>query len=342
MADGTTVSQAYANLGVVSDMMTLAEASITSISSSSTISALEYLVETQAEYIDTMREAGATTEELAKMQTATALELGSAITGLTADTLQSGILSAATSGTSIAASIQDTIQASMAAAIAGVAAENIMDAYIGGLNEQVGDAISSIQSGTMDADSINSVFSDLLGGFDWDGMESSVSVAVDAIDAMLGITEDLATAETALADARSGAADDIQSLINDLLASGGSKVQSMEYFENRYDTLYRSAMDATTADELSAAVSSLTSFVPDYLDYAESYGGGYAGLFDTVVGQLTALQAQMSVESEPTVIVPDTSVTVNVRLGDKELQDMIIDVIRNNTDVHNAINRVVA
>jgi len=175
---------------------------VESMASSSTITALESVVHTYDAYIDAMVNASATQEELAQIQMAMAQEIGSAITGLNATTIQTGIVSAATNGTSISDAMTATINASLAQTIAGAAAENIMTDYVAGLNQQVGEAITeSMTDGSLDTGALMGSVTAILDAFDWDGMSSSVADVTDTINLLIGTEEDLDTTTEDVIDA---------------------------------------------------------------------------------------------------------------------------------------------
>lgn len=119
-------------------------------------------------------------------------------------------------------------------------------------------------------------------------LETEIDTRQDALDSATSVLEDYIEGEEALIDARKAASEDINDFINDLYGSTSSPVQSLEFFEKRYSQLLQDAKNSD-ADGVGDAVSNLTSFASEYLDFAGSYGGGdnYNDLFNSVVGDLS-------------------------------------------------------
>jgi hypothetical protein len=105
------------------------------------------------------------------------------------------------------------------------------------------------------------------------------------------ILEDLVDKEWALVEARRDAAQNINDFVNSLYGSTRAPVQSLEFFEKRYAQLLQEAQSAETAEEINRAISTLTSFAGEYLDFAGAYGGSnYADTFNTVIEDLQGLE----------------------------------------------------
>jgi hypothetical protein len=92
---------------------------------------------------------------------------------------------------------------------------------------------------------------------------------------------------------RESSADSIEKLINDMTFGGLSGgPQSIEQFEQRFADLYGSAMNLTGAEQ-TEAVGSLLSFMPDYLNFAQTYGG-YDELRTDMITLFQALKEDVS------------------------------------------------
>jgi hypothetical protein len=104
---------------------------------------------------------------------------------------------------------------------------------------------------------------------------------------------DLINSEEELARVRESSADSIEKLINDMTFGGLSGgPQSIEQFEQRFADLYGSAMNLTGAEQ-TEAVGSLLSFMPDYLNFAQTYGG-YDELRTDMITLFQALKEDVS------------------------------------------------
>jgi hypothetical protein len=111
-------------------------------------------------------------------------------------------------------------------------------------------------------------------------------------------TETLANAEDQLAEARDNSTKSIDDLINKLLGSDKSPVQSMEYYESTYSELQDAIANARTPQELTDAVDSFTRFSENYLDYMAAYGGNYRDAFDSTMGILKEAKETASMFSD--------------------------------------------
>lgn len=109
-------------------------------------------------------------------------------------------------------------------------------------------------------------------------------------DASKSVLEQVISNEERLIDARRNAAASIDSFIAGLQGSTRAPVQSLEFFERRYGQLLSEARSASPED-VSSAVSSLTQFTGQYLDFAAAYGGDNQGRYNSVMEDLRNLQA---------------------------------------------------
>lgn len=107
-------------------------------------------------------------------------------------------------------------------------------------------------------------------------------------------TETLANAEDELAKARDNASKSITDLMDKLLGSDKSPVQSMEYYETKYSDMQGALSEARTPEELNTAVENFTRFSEDYLDFMAAYGGNYKDAFNSTMGVLE--QAKQTVD----------------------------------------------
>jgi hypothetical protein len=89
--------------------------------------------------------------------------------------------------------------------------------------------------------------------------------------------------EQELSQARKSSIDSIDSLLQRLKGSELSPVQSMEHYEQRYENLLGRAEESRGTAGFADAISDLTSFVPEMLEYAGAYGGNYKELYNSVM-----------------------------------------------------------
>ena len=120
-------------------------------------------------------------------------------------------------------------------------------------------------------------------------LQTEMDLRQEAFDDAKNILQDYIDGEEALIEARKAAAASIDEYINSLKSSSYSPVQSLEFFEKRYAQLLSDAQNAD-AEGVTEAISSLTSFTSEYLDFAGAYGGqDYNTLFNSITGDLSAL-----------------------------------------------------
>jgi len=153
-------------------------------------------------------------------------------------------------------------------------------------------AISSAGASTKTAyEEINTSIDDYL-----KYLQIEIDTRQDVFDSAMNALEDYIDSEERLIEARKSASASIETYINELLGSTSAPVQSMEFFEKRYSQLLDEAKNAGP-DDISSAVSTLTSFASNYLDFANSYGGDYASLFDSVVSDLKGVGQYQDAEA---------------------------------------------
>jgi TP901 family phage tail tape measure protein len=122
-----------------------------------------------------------------------------------------------------------------------------------------------------------------------DYLQEEIDIRQTSYDEAKSVLEEYISDEEALIEARRNASESINDFIADLQGSDASPVQSMEYFEGRYAQLLSEAQTAD-AEDIESAISNLTGFTSEYLDFAGAYGGNdYNSLFNSVVGDLEAL-----------------------------------------------------
>jgi hypothetical protein len=122
-----------------------------------------------------------------------------------------------------------------------------------------------------------------------DYLQEEIDIRQTSYDEAKSVLEEYISDEEALIEARRNASESINDFIADLQGSDASPVQSMEYFEGRYAQLLSEAQTADAKD-IESAISNLTGFTSEYLDFAGTYGGNdYNSLFNSVVGDLEAL-----------------------------------------------------
>jgi transcriptional regulator len=129
---GVTAEDAVAQIQLVSGTIAEMDMVIAQITGSAVIGQIDALSDTWNAYIDVMRQAQATAEQLAEAEAKRNLVVGAQITGLTATSLQSEIVGGG--------DISSIIEKSLTQAMAGLTAESIVEKYITPLNEAVGKA----------------------------------------------------------------------------------------------------------------------------------------------------------------------------------------------------------
>jgi uncharacterized protein YoaH (UPF0181 family) len=84
--------------------------------------------------------------------------------------------------------------------------------------------------------------------------------------------QELLSAEQELADARNNSVSSIEQLLDDLRYGGFAGPQSIEQYAGRFGDLYSTAINSSGAEQ-SAAIENLMTLTPQYLDFAQAYGG---------------------------------------------------------------------
>jgi ribosomal protein L18 len=279
---GQTPVEAYQQIQLVSGVLAEMDMAIAQITGSAVIGQINALSDTWNAYIDVMKQAQATAEQLTDAESKRNLVVGSQITGITT----SSIAQALKSGSSVDA----IVSKAMGDLVAEKMAQEMFDEMVP-VVEEAG-RIWSETGGNIDAvtDYLRSMgyqFEDTMSVFS-DSMES----ARDALDAAIGKEEQLI-------NARLDAADKIDTLLVDLMGGSQAPVQSMEFFERRYEQLLAEAQGATTAEEINSSVDALTGFVSQYLDFAGDYGGqDYNSLFNKITSDLKDIEYEQRSEAE--------------------------------------------
>ena len=129
---GFTVEEAFANILVVISVLDEMQASADALTNVTAITTLRQLTESWYALIDSLEAAYATTSQISEAESTMATVLGSSISGLTADALQSAL----SSGGDIDSIIKTAIETSAYADIA----QKIADEYVSGINNQIGQA----------------------------------------------------------------------------------------------------------------------------------------------------------------------------------------------------------
>lgn len=323
VADGKTAEQAFGNLVVIAETLQAVTSVTDAIGTSSGINNVRNMIQAQADYMKALKDAVATQDELAQVQVGISQQIGASISGLTADSLQSVLAS----GGDITGVLQATVKNTAAQTIAGLASESIMAEYGNSLNQLIGDAFKNINAEDLQTSDLIDALNSIINDFDWDSMDAEVSAAADAINDFIAeieqasksvdelkntyldylqeeidirqtafdnaknVLEGYIAGEERLIDARRQAAKSIDDFINGLMGSPQAPVQSLEFFEKRYAQLLSDAQTAGP-DDIGNAVSALTSFTSQYLDFAGAYGGqNYNTLFNSVVSDLESVGA---------------------------------------------------
>jgi tape measure domain-containing protein len=124
----------------------------------------------------------------------------------------------------------------------------------------------------------------------------NVSMLDDALDGMGASAEDAASASERAADAmrrqidalneQIQAVESIQGLLTNIRGGGDlAPVTSMAFFENRYQQLLEEAQGGGARE-----VENFTQFARKYLEFAQSYGGDYAGVAGSVIEDLETVE----------------------------------------------------
>jgi hypothetical protein len=168
---GQTSLEAYQQIQLVSGVMAEMDMAIEQITGSAVISQINSLSDTWDAYIDVMKQAQASAEQLTEAESKKNLVVGSQITGLTGTSLQSNIASGG--------DISSIIENSLTQTMAGSVAESIIEKYITPLNEAVGE--TWLDTGG-DIDAVLSVIQ----GYDLGPAQDEINAFRDKIDEVFG------------------------------------------------------------------------------------------------------------------------------------------------------------
>ena len=128
---GKTQEDAYDNIVTIVSTLEVMEGYTSSLTDSSTMQAVQQLGDEWDALIDTLREAGTTTEQLARAEAARNEIIGANFTGLTAETLTSGFRGGSFN-------IGETIKSRGLDLFAAKTAETIYEDYVSKINEEAG------------------------------------------------------------------------------------------------------------------------------------------------------------------------------------------------------------
>jgi hypothetical protein len=279
---GLSAETAYQQIQLISGVMSEMDMAIAQITGSAVIGQINALSDTWNAYIDVMKQAQASAEQLVAAEQKKNLVVGSQVTGLNINSIAQAIKSGS--------SVDAIVSKAMGDLVAEKMAQEMFDEMVP-VVEEAG-RIWSETGGNIDAvtDYLRSMgyqFEDTMSVFS-DSMES----ARDALDAAIGKEEQLI-------NARLDAAVKIDTLLVDLMGGSQAPVQSMEFFERRYEQLLAEAQGATTAEEINSSVDALTGFVSQYLDFAGDYGGqDYNSLFNKITSDLKDIEYEQRSEAE--------------------------------------------
>jgi len=138
-----------------------------------------------------------------------------------------------------------------------------------------------------------SEFTDMVDNLGYSGVEA-FGYLEDSVQDIIETTKEAEAAEKDLVRAREAARKTIDDLIRDLEGGSLAPGQSLEYFQNQYDTALASLQGATTADDYQKYSRDLAGITSDYLEFASDYGPSYRGnpteLYNTVLSQLKGLE----------------------------------------------------
>lgn len=148
-------------------------------------------------------------------------------------------------------------------------------------------------------------------------------------------SDELTRAEKQLARAREQSLTSIEGLIHDLQGGSLAPVQSMDYFQDRYMELYTKAMNLS-GEERTEAVSDLTSFIPQYLEFAKGFGN-YEQLYADVMTGLQAVKEDIKEDVEDT-----KQITINLEVDGKRFAHIIAQQYRDgNIELVNSTNAAI-
>lgn len=131
------------------------------------------------------------------------------------------------------------------------------------------------------------------GNADRSGLMAETRKLVDSLADLTISTEDVQSAFDKLKnsfDKIKGAFDTVGDMIDELTVGKFAPVQSYEKTQYKYESLIEAIKNAKTEDEAAKYVQELQSFLPDYLEFMNSFGVNYQVLTNSVLDDLTGIQ----------------------------------------------------
>jgi len=238
---GLSLKEAYANFEAITNILNQAAAATKAMASSSTLTALEGLVNEENTYTQTLKTAYATQEEITTAQQALYEKIGGSVSGLTVNAFQAAMIEAAKSGGSVTESIETMLNKTMAQAVAASASESIYKAFLAPINKQIGEAVAtSMVDGAMNGMALASSINDIMNGVDWNAIESSAASAMNAISGLVGPTQKATTAIQSLSQAE----DAVSAARNTYLTALQTEQSKLQEAYNTAKTAYISGLQA--------------------------------------------------------------------------------------------------
>lgn len=244
------------------------------------------------DWIDYLRESGATLVDITEAERQRNLALGLQLTGLNVNSVGQSLLASATGGADFAAQINAIVGSTVASTFANSISNKVMGTLVAGFEEEIGAEFGRLGY------NVGSLFErlpEMMAAFQ--DQISPTSQALDDFAAkwqemfgeQIDTTAELAASEEALQRAREQAQESIQNLIDSLNTGDLAPVQSMEFFTRRYGQLFADATNAAGTEEYGDKVGNLTNFIPEMLKFAMAYGGNYNALYASVMQDLKSL-----------------------------------------------------
>jgi len=303
---GNTSQEAFSNLSSIHGIFTAMDATLEQMTSNTVVSNLEALNTTFDSWVDTLTEAGARLEAVNQAEQDRNQILGANISGLSGQNLTAALLAGG--------DLNSLMNNSLASTVAGFGGQELA-LMASGINSQIG---SAYNSGGLDA----------VLGLD---LADEMAALTDAGQGWVDTIRELTGYEEDLANARKVSTSSIDDLIHDLQGGSLAPVQSLEYFRRAYTSDLTSLSTPGTVDEVNARIQDFTGSARDYLDFAQGTGG-YQSIHQAV---LSALQTVQVAEVGP-------QVHVRVKIGEREIEDMTVDVLTNSPEAQAAVERITA
>lgn len=334
MEGGATAEEAFANLVAIQEVIYAVEEAASGIATSSSIDAIRGLITAQGDYLAALKAASATEQELADVQVAIAQQVGASISGLTADSLQSVLVS----GGDIKKVLQDTLKNTAAQTIAGLASESIMTEYGNSLNELIGNAFKDINTDDIDSTDLTSALNSIITDFDWAGMESESAAAAAAIADFMGVV----TGSTGEVVESTESIKTRRNLEIQIMELEGKTVEALalsrQYeLEGMTDSnkilqerIWVLTDEAAAAQEAAAALSAAqSSFNSAKSAYLSALNAGQQALENNVQTQKTAYSTSLKIGSDLASLLGDTDALQEITNRQRQLElDAMDEAIR--------------